>query len=353
MESLRFAHQFFHFHRAQWDRYWGGHEPSLKDVARLFQEDTFTRRALKRGTPHRWEEARREYALVEEAEERAGVKKIFLGQPAYPVAITAYAPPERRPPVLYLRGKDIPAENQLVAIVGTRFPSPAGADAAACFSAYFTTLGIGIVSGLAKGIDAIAHQENLRAGTVAVLGSGVLEVYPKENEVLAESLLSQGGALLSPFPLGQVPLPVNFPQRNDLIAALSVGTVVVEGAETSGAAVTGKQALSMGKSVVVLAQDFRTGFGRGAIRLQQAGANLVCSEEEALHSLFSRLGGFSGVSLPSLRGKSRDFNFEQFLRAAGKDVPAALVLLEEGISTGKIERRGADLYRLRRGPNPL
>ena len=210
-----------------------------------------------------------------------------------------------------------------------------------------------MVSGLAKGIDTIAHQENLRAGTIAVLGSGVHDVYPKENGEMAELILARGGSLLSPFPLGQIPLPVNFPQRNDLIAALSAGTVVVEGAETSGAAVTGKQTLSMGKSVVVLTQDFRSGFGRGAIRLQQAGANLVCSEEEALHSLFSRLGGFSGVALPALRGKSREFTFEQFLRAAGKDVAAALVLLEEGISTGKIERRGPDLYRLRRRDNPL
>lgn len=182
---------------------------------------------------------------------------------------------------------------------------------------------------------------------MAVLGSGVRGVYPGENEKLAEEILARGGSLISPFPIGQTPLPQNFPIRNEIIAALAIGTVVIEGAETSGAAVTGKQALGMGKTVVALAQDFRSGFGRGAIRLQQAGASLATSEEEALHAIYFRVGGYSGTKLPNVgKGRKREFTFEEFQKAAGKDVGAAMVLLEEGISSGKIERSGPDFYRL-------
>lgn len=348
MNLLRFANHFFHFQSAQWNSLWQNEEPSLSGLERLFQEDLFPRRALKVGpAAPSLNEAVREFDQIQEWELKAGVRSITTASPDYPQAIIDHLPPERRPLFLFLRGPNLPTENRSVAIVGTRFPSPCGADSAENFSAYFTTLGIHVVSGLAKGIDTIAHHQNSRLGTIAVLGGGVQDVYPRENETLAEQIVERGGTLISPFPLNQVPLPHNFPIRNELIAALAVGTLVVEGAETSGAAVTAKQALAMGKTVVTLAQDYRSGFGRGAIRLQQAGANLVTSEEEALHALFSRIGGYEGGNLPKLgRSKKREFTFQEFLLSTGRDAGSALVLLEEGISIGKIERIGPDTYRL-------
>ncbi|HEY8280263.1 MAG TPA: DNA-processing protein DprA, partial [Bdellovibrionota bacterium] len=168
----------------------------------------------------------------------------------------------------------------------------------------------------------------------------------EENQNLAERILQQGGTLLSPFPLNQVPLPQNFPERNELIAALAAGTVVIEGAEKSGAAITGRLALSMGKTVCALTQDFRSDFGRGAIRLQQEGAVLVTREEEAVEALFRRFGGFAGpLPLAKPIRKNRCFSFKEFQRASGRSVPEALALLEEGLLQGKIVRQGSH-YRL-------
>ncbi len=246
--------------------------------------------------------------------------------------------------LLYKRGAEIPPEAHLVGIVGTRRPSALGLEATLSLATYLDAVGIRVVSGLARGIDTIAHENSLALGTVAVLGAGVGRVYPEDNQGLAENILRQGGILLSPFPLDQVPLPQNFPDRNELIAALAAGVVVVEGAEKSGAAITGRQALAMGKTVIALAQDFRTEFGRGAIRLQQDGAIFAAREEEAVEAIFRRFGGFHGP-LP-LATSRRSFSLSEFRKSAQCSLPEALVLLEEGILTGRIERRG-QRYRLR------
>jgi DNA processing protein len=246
---------------------------------------------------------------------------------------------------LYLRGAKIPEEQSCVAVVGTRRPSPLGTDAAANFAAYFTQMNLHIVSGLARGIDSIAHRENLQRGTVAVLGSGAGKVYPRENQPLADEILRKGGSLLSPFPLYQVPLPQNFPFRNELIAALACGTLVVEGAAQSGAAITGMLALGMSKTVVALPQDFRTDFGRGAVRLQEAGAVFATNEEEALQAVFSPYGGFAHETRPARR---RVFSFGEFQLICGKSVAETIVLLEEGILRGRIERIGPQRYRFAR-----
>src|SRR5262249_28300498 len=162
-----------------------------------------------------------------ERESALGIRVLTENSPDYPEAIQQHVPPERRPALLYLRGAGIPKEDQMVGIVGTRSPSDAGRESAQSFGAYLGAIGIRVVSGLARGIDTIAHEQSLSAGTIAVLGSGVGEVYPAENQALAESILQHGGSLLSPFPLDQVPLPQNFPDRNELIAALAAGVIVV------------------------------------------------------------------------------------------------------------------------------
>lgn len=338
---MRFVHRFFHFNQAGWRRALGDQEPDWAFVRRLFEDGGLPRRQLKRGDARTFEEARKAHDLQLRQEEALGIRAVAEGDAGYPEAFSRYVPPERRPALLYLRGAAIPDESRLIGVVGTRSPSQAGREAAHSFSAYLAALGVQVVSGLARGIDTIAHEETLRLGTVAVLGAEVGRVYPEENQELADRILAAGGTLASPFPLAQVPLPQNFPERNELIAALAAGVIVVEGAEKSGAAVTGRQALAMGKTVVALTQDFRSSFGRGAIRLQQDGAVLVTREEEAVEAIFRRLGGYAGSLFPEVEPPRRTFTFAEFQAAAGVDVADALAALEEAILQGKIERWGS------------
>jgi DNA protecting protein DprA len=346
MNLLHFAHHFFHFESTAWARFVAGGESPEVLARRLFSDSTLPRRTLRKGEPSNLAYALRLHEELLERERDLGVRAISEGDPDYPPALSQL-PPERRPALLYLRGAPVPEEKHLVAIVGTRHPSERGMEAAHSFAAYLSSVGVRVVSGLARGIDTIAHQHSAALGTVAVLGAGVGLVYPEENQPLSEKILSLGGTLLSPFPLDQVPLPQNFPDRNELIAALAAGVIVVEGAPVSGAAITGKQALAMGKGVVALPQDFRSEYGRGAVALHRAGAELVTSEEEAVEVVFRRLGGFAGA-LPVPREalpRRATFSFREFHTACAKSVPEAVALLEEGILQGKIRRSG-QRYRL-------
>jgi DNA protecting protein DprA len=349
MEILRFAHQFFHFHRLSWDEFWEGKPPTWDGIEKVFRNPIFPRRRLRVGEIRTLSHAREIYARLRDRDEQLGVRCIGETDPDYPESLRTYLPPERRPPLLYLRGGEIPAESSLVAMVGTRNPSQFGIESCVSFAAFFSALKIRIISGLAKGIDATAHQENIFVGTMAVLGSSVVDPYPAEHSALADEIVRRGGTLISPFPAAQVPLPHNFPQRNEIIAALSCGTIVIEGNERSGAAVTARHALAMDKTVVVLTQDFRSGFGRGAIRLQQEGAVLVTREEEALHALFARLGGYIGdLSLHPGKQRQRSFTFADFHAGTGKDLAGSLAELQAALLSGNITRKGVDQYEFRR-----
>ncbi len=347
MKVLRFAHRFFHFECAAWTRALRDRPADWAFARKLFTEPVLPRRQLKQYDPRTFEEAMRLHETVEERECALGIRALAENSTEYPEAIRLHIPPERRPVLLYQRGSEIPPEAHLVAVVGTRCPSESGRENAVSFSAYLSAIGIRVVSGLARGIDTLAHEENLSLGTIAVLGGGVGEIYPEENQGLAENILSRGGSLLSSFPLDQVPLPQNFPIRNELIAALAAGVLVVEGAEKSGASITGRQALAMGKTVITLTQAFRSDFGRGAIRLQQEGAVLVTREEEAVEAIFRRFGGFDGpLPLAKALPKRKSFTFSDFQKASAQPVPETLALLEQGILQGKIERWG-NRYRLK------
>jgi DNA processing protein len=349
VQNFILAHRYFHFSLSRWEAAFREGPPTDSELEKLFREDIFPRRCLKWEFPRTLEEAREMHLLLLEKELREGVSYLCEGGADYPPAILSHVPPERRPAVIYQRGAPLPSEAEMLAVVGTRSPSGDGIEAARSFASFFTLLRIHVVSGLAKGIDTLAHRENLSAGTIAVLGSAVGDIYPLENQTLSEEILARGGTLLSPFPTGQVPLPANFPQRNELIAALATGTLVVEGAEKSGAAITGKLALAMGKSVAVLSADFRTAFGRGAVRLAQAGAEFVLDEEEALQTLYARLGGFltGELPMPETARRKKSFSLNEFCRRSGFDLPAALSLLQEEILKGRIVRTGPDRYQRR------
>lgn len=348
METLSFLHLFFQLRASDLGRIWSNHIPTWHEIEREFRNIPLTRRTLQCGVVDSYLEARSLFEKNQKREQALGIRTIVESDPEYPECFLRYLPPERRPLLFYIRGSNLPDEASAIAVVGTRRPSRHGVDSALSFSAYFTALKVHIVSGLAKGIDTIAHQENLSIGTVGVLGGSLDEIYPSENSDLAEEILRKGGTLVSPFPVLQVPLPYNFPIRNEWIAALSCGTLMVEGNEKSGAAITARQTLSMDKTVVVLTQDFRTGYGRGAIRLQQEGAHLVASEEEAFQALFARLGGSSHRFELRDRIKlkrNRTFSLRDYISATGKSLPDALAQIEEAILHQKIERCGAHSYR--------
>jgi len=174
-----------------------------------------------------------------------------------------------------------------VAVVGTRVPSSYGRRMAAGIGADLAAVGLGIVSGLARGIDAFAHAGALSAGgyTAAVLGHGLDRIYPAENRGLAASILRGGGCLLSEYPPGIPPRPAHFPCRNRIIAGLSLGVVVVEAAERSGSLITARLALDSGREVFAFPGPCDGASFQGSHRLIQQGAKLVTRVEEVIEEL--------------------------------------------------------------------
>lgn len=214
---------------------------------------------------------------------KAGVTLLTIEDPGYPELLRA-AP--NCPPLLYLRGAIEPADARALAVVGTRNPSPYGREAALRLTGPLAAAGITIVSGLALGIDGVAHTAALEAGgrTLAVLGSGVDLPYPERHRRLADQIVEQG-ALISDYPLGTPPAPANFPPRNRIISGLSLGTLVVEAGERSGALITVTFALDQGREVFAVPGHIFTRQSAGPHRLIRDGAQLVTSADEILAAL--------------------------------------------------------------------
>jgi len=191
------------------------------------------------------------------------------------------------PLVLYSLGKVLEEDKSGFAIVGSRCPSIYGLNQAAKFSRELTLRGITIISGLARGIDTYAHRAALRAGgrTIAVLGSGLNQVYPSENMALAKEI-SRQGAVVSEFPLETMPLACNFPRRNRIISGLSLGVLVAEAAKNSGALITADFALEQGREVFALPGKIDSDTSIGANALIKQGAKLATSCEDILEDLF-------------------------------------------------------------------
>ncbi len=195
------------------------------------------------------------------------------------------------PAFLWLRGRLLPDDKQAIAIVGTRRASAYGKRLATYFARELARQGFTIVSGLAYGIDAAAHQGALAAGgrTLAVLGSGVDRIYPSSHHRLAQAIMKQG-ALLSEYPLGTPPDAPNFPRRNRIIAGLSLGTLVVEAYETGGALITARLALDYNREVFALPGPADAPTSAGCHQLIQQGvARLVTSPDDILAEIASSL----------------------------------------------------------------
>jgi DNA processing protein len=230
-------------------------------------------------------EVRERTSLARELDalEKAQVKALTWDDPDYPQRLLAISDP---PPVLFVRGTLLPEDDLAIAVVGTRVASNYGREAAQSLARDLARNQITVVSGLAKGIDAVAHRAALEAGgrTLAVLGSGVDVVYPWENQHLAVDIQSHG-ALISEYPLGTKPDAFNFPPRNRIISGLSRGVVVVEAGERSGALITAVFAAEQGRDVFAVPGSIFASGSRGANRLIRDGARPALSIQDILDEL--------------------------------------------------------------------
>ncbi len=218
---------------------------------------------------------------------RAGVRVIVWGDPDYPVRLLEVA---SAPPVLYVRGTFEREDEFGIAIVGARHATAYGEDLARELAAELGRRGLTIVSGLARGIDAAAHRGVMAAGgrTLAVLGSGLDQIYPPEHEALGDQVTAHG-ALVSEFPLGTPPLRLHFPRRNRIISGLSLGVIVVEAGVGSGALITAHHALEQGREVFAVPGRVHARYSEGCNRLIKAGAKLVETWEDVLSELLPQL----------------------------------------------------------------
>ncbi len=219
---------------------------------------------------------------------------IALADPEYPEALLQIGDP---PPLLYLRGAPDALRGDLLAIVGSRHATPGGEANAHDFARALADEGLTICSGLARGIDAAAHRGALdgRAGTVAVVGTGVDRVYPAANRALAQAIV-QRGAVVSELPLGSDVKRANFPRRNRVIAGLSLGVLVVEAAPHSGSLITARHAGEYGREVMAVPGSIHSPVARGCHRLIRDGAKLVESAEDVLVELRRQMRGQIGAS---------------------------------------------------------
>ena len=213
----------------------------------------------------------------------AGRALLALGDPRYPALLLEAADP---PLLLYLHGRAELLGRPAVAIVGSRSPTPQGAENARAFAAHLSRAGIAVVSGLAQGIDGAAHEGALdgRGGTIAVVGTGLDRVYPKAHLALARRIAAEG-LVLSEYALGTPPLPAHFPQRNRLIAGLAHGTLVVEAAVQSGSLITARLAAEAGREVFAIPGSIHAPQSRGCHALIRQGAKLVEAAEDILQEL--------------------------------------------------------------------
>ncbi|HET9589328.1 MAG TPA: DNA-processing protein DprA [Anaerolineales bacterium] len=199
---------------------------------------------------------------------------------------------DQPPPVLYVRGEYLPDDLFAVAIVGTRRVTAYGRQITEELASFLAANGITVISGLARGVDAIAHQTTLKAGgrTIAVLGSGVDKIYPPEHRGLAERMTGRG-AVISDYAPGTPPDASNFPPRNRIISGLSLAVVVVEAGETSGALITAEFAAEQGREVFAVPGSILAPQSKGTNKLIQRGALPLLSMNDLMQALdLTRMG---------------------------------------------------------------
>ena len=222
---------------------------------------------------------------VAEAELRAaadiGARALVVGEPGYPQALAAIDPP---PPLIYVKGNAGHLARPMLAIVGARNGSAAGQKLARLFASRIGTAGFVIVSGLARGIDAAAHEAALATGTVAVLAGGPDNIYPPEHAILQQRIAEEG-CLVTENPPGFAPRAQDFPRRNRIISGLALGVLIVEAARRSGTLVTARMAGEQGREVFAIPGHPLDPRAEGTNGLLKSGATLVTEPDDVLQAL--------------------------------------------------------------------
>ena len=215
--------------------------------------------------------------------ERHGITILTPEDSVYPESLRQIPDP---PPVLFLRGELRPEDALAIAMVGTRHPSSYGCQMARRLAEGFANSGLTVVSGLARGIDGESHEGAIQGGgrTIAVLGSGLLEIYPPEHKGLAERIVEHG-AILSEMPPKTKPLSNAFPRRNRIVSGLSLGVIVVEAGDRSGTMITARHAAEQGRELFAVPGRLTDPTARGTLRLLQDGAAMVLSVDSVLEQL--------------------------------------------------------------------
>ena len=217
-----------------------------------------------------------------------GATIVTLGCPEYPERLKEIYDP---PPVLWVRGAVQLLSRPSIAVVGTRHPSPYGTNVAEMLSRDLAARGLIVVSGMARGIDTCAHKGALvaRTPTIAVWGTGIDVVYPKENRKLADEIIATGGTIVSEMPMGTFPAPQNFPRRNRIISGLSIGVLVVEASENSGTRVTARCAAEQDRDLYAVPGNVTAKNSWTPNTLIKQGAKLVGSWEDVWEDLPSQI----------------------------------------------------------------
>lgn len=306
-----------------------------------------------------------------EAASRAGAVPLFTIEPGYPVALAAVDAP---PPLLYVRGQIERLNQPAIAIVGSRSASAAGVRLARHFARELGAAGFVVVSGLARGIDRVAHEATIDSGTIAVLAGGMNIVYPPEHAQLQEAIGTLG-CLVTEQPAGFTPRAQDFPRRNRLISGLSLAVLVVEAARRSGTLVTARFAGEHGREVFAVPGHPLDPRAEGTNQLLKNGATLVTEPADILEALAPMMrepvtalwasvpapvvcapsprsldeGSLDGVGRESVVGVlgPQPATVDDIVRATGLEARVVRVALMELDLAGRIERHGHQLVSLR------
>ena len=309
---------------------------------------------------------------VEEAEaelQRArsnGAQPLFVGEADYPRPLAALEAP---PPMLYVKGDIGLLQRPTIAIVGARQCSAAGAKLARQFASEIGRAGYVIASGLARGIDAMAHQAAIDTGTIAVLAGGLDNTYPPEHDEL-QRLIGERGCLVSEMPFGFAPRGQDFPRRNRIVSGLSLGVLIVEAARHSGSLVTARLAAEQGREVFAIPGHPLDPRAEGTNKLLKSGATLVTEPEDVLSALTPLTRAPARqlreepdqpieVPLPvSERDRDRivaalgpaPVDIDSLVRGTGLSIRSVQIALMELSLAGRIERHGGGMVSLAPAP---
>ena len=293
------------------------------------------------------------------AAQARGVRVLCPPDPDYPATLRDLP---LRPAALFALGdvQCLARERPTVTIVGTRTPTPYGCEAARHFATALAEVGIGLVSGLALGIDALVHQCALAQGapTLAVLAAGLDAIYPREHEALARDLVARRGLLLSEAPCGRAPHRGAFPRRNRLLAALGAGVLVIEAGIKSGTLITARWALDYGRAVFAVPGAWSSPHSAGCHALIADGAQIATDPTELLAALClsptrspaastQLAGDASDQELMALL-RTGPLPFDQAARESGADRAAFLLRTTRLIAAGRLRRLPGNLLALGR-----